>query len=102
MSNEQQKKLEINLHPDVAPGVYSNLALIAHSKSDFIIDFIANLPGMAKPDVVSRVVMTPEHAKRLLAALNDNIGKYEQQFGVIGGEQKDVNFHNPFNGNNFS
>jgi len=87
---EEQKKLSMNLRQEVAPGAYSNLAVISHSKTEFIIDFAAMLPGLSGPEVVSRIIMNPEHAKRLLMALQDNIGKYEGQFGQIslGGQPK--------------
>lgn len=75
--------LQLEIKPDIAKGNYSNLALIVHSHSEFIIDFATMLPGIAKPEVASRVIMTPEHAKRLLLALNDNVGKYESKFGRI-------------------
>jgi len=63
--------------------VYSNLAIISHSHSEFILDFAAALPGLPGPKIQSRVMMTPEHAKRLLNALAENISKYETQFGKI-------------------
>ena len=82
--NQQQPQgLQIELKPEIGVGVYANLALITHSSSDFILDFTCMLPGMQQPQVRSRVVMAPEHAKRLLMALNDNIQKYEQTFGKI-------------------
>ena len=74
---------QLELRPEIAQGEYANLALITHSSSDFIIDFARMLPGIAKPQVRSRVIMAPEHAKRLLMALQENIYKYEQQFGKI-------------------
>lgn len=83
MEDKNQQQLSFNLDPQVAKGVYANLALITHSNCDFIIDFAAMLPGMPKATVASRVVMVPEHAKRLLLALQENIFKYEQQFGTI-------------------
>lgn len=79
----EQKKLEIELRPDVAQGHYSNLAIITHSFSEFIVDFAENMPGVPKVPVCSRIIMTPESAKRLLGALKDNIDKYESQFGQI-------------------
>ncbi len=79
----QEKKVGITIDPQVAGGVYSNLAIISHSRSEFIIDFAANLPGLPGPKVGSRVVMSPEHCKRLLNALAENIGKYESHFGKI-------------------
>ena len=82
MDNEK-KQLNFELRPEVAQGTYSNLTIISHSHSEFIIDFAAVLPGMPKPEVRSRILMTPEHCKRLLNALVDNIGRYESQFGTI-------------------
>ena len=82
-NNNGQSQLQINLNPEVAQGVYANLALLTHSQSEFIIDMASMLPGMQKPEVRSRIIMVPEHAKRLLLALQDNIRKYEQQFGTI-------------------
>ena len=81
MSNE--KELKIELKPEVAKGSYSNLAIITHSHSEFIIDFATMLPGLPKPEVGNRIIMTPEHAKRLFLALQDNINKYESQHGQI-------------------
>lgn len=80
---EDKKELSINLKPEVATGKYSNLALITHSRNEFILDFAAMLPGIPQPEIVSRVIMNPEHAKRLLLALQDNIAKYENQFSPI-------------------
>ena len=80
---DNEKKVNINMDPAVAGGIYSNLAIISHSHSEFIIDFAAVLPGLPGPKVGSRILMTPEHAKRLLNALAENIGKYENQYGKI-------------------
>ena len=80
---EEKKELSINIKPDVATGKYSNLAVITHSRTEFIFDFAAVLPGTPQAEVVSRVIMNPEHAKRLLLALQENVGKYESQFGRI-------------------
>ena len=82
-NDNNKKQLNLDLKPEVAQGTYSNLAIISHSRSEFIIDFAAMLPGLPKPEVRSRIVMTPEHCKRLLNALADNIGRYESQFGPI-------------------
>ena len=89
-NNNKNGGFELELRPEVALGEYANLALITHSSSDFIIDFARMLPGLPKPQVRSRVIMAPEHAKRLLGALQENIYKYEQQFGKIelGGTQQ--------------
>jgi len=76
-------QINIELSEDVAQGIYSNLAIITHSSSEFVIDFIRIMPGIPKAKVKSRVILTPEHAKRLLMALQDNIKKYESMHGVI-------------------
>ena len=77
------KQLQIEVQEDVAEGVYSNLVMIAHSPEEFILDFIRVMPGVSKARVKSRIVVTPSHAKRLLAALQDNIRRYEGQYGEI-------------------
>ena len=82
-NDNNKKQLNLDLKPEVAQGTYSNLAIISHSRSEFIIDFAAMLPGLQKPEVRSRILMTPEHCKRLLNALMDNIGRDEGQFGPI-------------------
>lgn len=79
----EEKKLQINLPADVADGTYSNLAIIAHSPNEFIIDFVRVVPGVQNANVKSRIILTPDNAKKLLFALQDNIGKYEKQFGKI-------------------
>ena len=79
----EPKTIDIEIKPEVAQGRYANLAIITHSSSEFILDFAQNMPGLPKMQVGSRIIMTPEHAKRLLGALNDNIRKYESQFGEI-------------------
>lgn len=81
--NNDSNQLNIELSDDVAQGIYSNLAVISHSSSEFIVDFIRLMPGVPKAKVQSRIILTPEHAKRLLSALQDNISKYEKQFGQI-------------------
>ena len=78
-----QNQINIELTEEIAEGIYSNLAMIAHSNSEFVIDFIRLMPGVPKAKVKSRIVITPEHAKRFLLALKDNIEKYEAAFGVI-------------------
>ena len=84
METPQGPQLNIELTEDVAEGVYSNLVMIAHGPEEFILDFIRVMPGVPKARVKSRVVVTPAHAKRLVAALADNIRRYEAQFGEIG------------------
>jgi Protein of unknown function (DUF3467). len=75
--------MQIELTDDVAQGIYSNLAVIAHSSSEFVVDFVRMMPGVPKAKVQSRIILTPEHAKRLMLALADNIKKYESQNGEI-------------------
>lgn len=81
--NNNQQQLQIELTPEVASGSYSNLAIINHSNQEFVLDFIAALPGLPKARVNNRQILTPESAKRLLFALQDNVVKYEKQFGTI-------------------
>ena len=83
MEVKKDGQLQIELKEEVAEGVYSNLAVIAHSSSEFVMDFVRIMPGVAKAQVKSRIVMTPEHTKRLVLALQDNLRKYESQFGEI-------------------
>ena len=77
------KQLNIELSPEIAEGIYSNLAMITHSNAEFIIDFIKMMPGIQKAKVKSRIILTPQHAKRLLRALQDNINKFESIHGKI-------------------
>jgi len=83
--NEKPRKNQINieLKEDIAQGIYSNLAIITHSASEFVIDFVRIMPGTPKAEVKSRVILTPEHAKRLLHALEENIKKFESVHGPI-------------------
>jgi hypothetical protein len=80
---KDQQNLEIELSQEIADGIYSNLAVISHSQSEFIIDFIRMLPNTMKASVKSRIVLTPDNAKRLLLALQDNIAKFEMHNGKI-------------------
>jgi hypothetical protein len=89
---EEQNQLSIELNEEMAEGVYANLAMIAHSNSEFVLDFIRIMPGVPKAKVKARVILTPEHAARLLHALSDNIRKYEENFGEI----REVNDPVPF------
>ena len=85
MSNQPAKDQKINIELDekTAEGTYSNLAIINHSVSEFIVDFIVLMPGAPKAKVKSRIILTPEHAKRLHKALGDNIQRFEQANGKI-------------------
>lgn len=82
-SKKPQNQLNIELPEDVSEGIYSNLAIIAHSNAEFIIDFIRMVPNVPKAKVKARIIVTPQHAKRLLKALADNVRRYEMQFGEI-------------------
>jgi len=79
----QEGKLNIELTEEIAEGIYSNLAIISHSNSEFVLDFIKVMPGLPKAKVKSRIMMTPQHAKRLMRALQDNLSKFESQHGAI-------------------
>ncbi len=83
VQEEPEQQINIELSEEMAEGVYANLAMIAHSNTEFVIDFIRLMPGVPKAKVKSRVILTPEHAQRLLTALQDNISKYEDNFGTI-------------------
>lgn len=80
---QKQPKLNLELNEEVAQGIYSNLAVITHSGSEFVIDFVRIMPGVPKANVKSRIILSPEHAKRLLLALQDNIKKFESVHGQI-------------------
>ncbi|MCG8603997.1 DUF3467 domain-containing protein [bacterium] len=98
-SNNQQ--INVELGEKEAEGIYSNLALISHSPAEFVIDFTRMLPGVPKTKVYARIVMTPQHAKSFLQALQDNVTKYEKQFDEIkvhGGQpnvQQSIGFKQP-------
>jgi hypothetical protein len=81
--NMPEGQLNIELSEEIAEGIYSNLAIITHSNSEFVVDFIKMMPGVPKAKVKSRIVLTPQHAKRLMAALKDNIAKFEAAHGSI-------------------
>ncbi len=100
--NVSKNQISIELSEEVAQGVYSNLAVITHSSSEFVVDFVRVMPGVPKAQVKSRVILTPEHAKRLLLALQDNVKKYEAVHGPIkdvqgagGGPVIPMNFGGP-------
>lgn len=96
----EKKQVNIEISEEVAEGVYSNMAIISHSSSEFVLDFVRIMPNAPKARVKSRVILTPEHAKRLLIALQDNLQKYEQQFGPVDGKV-DPQMTAPFKFNGF-
>lgn len=100
MNEPAQQQINIELGEKEAEGIYSNLAIITHSPAEFVIDFTRVLPGVPKAKVHARIVMTPQHTKMLLNALEDNIKKYEQKFGEIklvgdAGHQQILGFQPP-------
>jgi len=93
-----QTQVQVDLGEREAEGIYSNLVFIAHSASEVILDFARALPGLPKPKVYARVILTPQHARALLAALEQNLKQYESQFGPIKlpgepGKGKELGFH---------
>ncbi|MEA5458012.1 DUF3467 domain-containing protein [Arcicella sp. LKC2W] len=100
MAKQQQQdenQLNVELTEEMAEGEYVNLAMIAHSQSEFVIDFIKMMPGIPKAKVKSRVILTPDHVYRLLNALKENIQKYEEAYGAISEDQSQIGFQFPMN-----
>ena len=99
-NKEKTQELSLELSPEVASGTYANLAIIAHSSSEFIIDFARILPGVPKAAIGSRVIMTAENAKRLLMALHENIRRFENENGEISVKKEHtIQFPMGFGGN---
>lgn len=94
----QENQINIELNEEVAEGIFSNLAMIAHSNGEFVIDFIRMMPGVPKAKVKARIIITPDHAKRLLTALKDNVQKYEDAFGPINDPGQPPSFPMNFGG----
>jgi hypothetical protein len=80
---KQDNQINIELGEEVSEGIYSNLAIITHSNTEFVVDFVRLMPGVPKARVKSRIILTPQHAKRLMKALHENIGKFEAVHGPI-------------------
>lgn len=97
-NNETPQPISIELTENIAEGTYSNLAVITHSTSEFVLDFIRVMPNVPKAKVQSRIIMTPQHAKRLMKALEENISKFETQNGIIKEGVADVQFPMTFGG----
>ncbi len=95
--NKKQQQLNVELSEKEAEGIYSNLAIISHSPAEFVFDFTRIMPGAPKAKVHARIIMTPQHAKLLLNALQDNVRRYEQSHGEI-----TVHSHGPQNYPGFS
>src|ERR1700750_2096000 len=98
MEEQNENQLNIELSEEIAEGTYSNLAIITHSSSEFVLDFIRVMPGVPKARVKSRIILTPEHAKRLLSALEENIEKFEALNGRIKVQQEHPGFPMNFGG----
>ena len=92
---KEENQIQIELSEEVAQGTYANLAIISHSSSEFVIDFVRIVPGVPKAKVKSRIILTPENAKRLLLALKDNIEKFEKVNGTIHLGNETENFFPP-------
>ena len=88
-------QINIEISDEVGEGIYSNLAIITHSPAEFIIDFIKMMPGVPKAKVKSRIILTPQHAKRLYKAMKDNVAKYEAAHGEIKDAEGDIPFNFP-------
>lgn len=86
-NQNQQPAINIEISEETSEGIYSNLAIISHSNAEFVVDFIRLMPNVPKAKVKARIIITPQHAKRLLAALKENVQKYEMQFGKIDDQQ---------------
>jgi len=80
---EERKNIDIEINDQVAEGIYSNLAVINHSPTEFVVDFIQMMPGVPKARVKSRIILTPQHAKRLAHAISENVARFEKQFREI-------------------
>jgi len=93
----QQNQINIELSEDTADGIYSNLAIIQHSNQEFVVDFIKVMPGVPKAKVKARIVLTPQHAKRFMRALADNLHKFESMYGEIK-ETEDIKIPMGFGG----
>lgn len=98
MEEQMNNQIDIELSEEIAEGVFSNLAIITHSNTEFVLDFIRVMPGVPKARVKSRIILTPEHAKRLLGAIQDNIEKYETINGKIKTQEEAAGFPMNFGG----
>lgn len=98
-NENKQGQYQIEIPAEIAQGEYANFAIITHSSSDFILDFARILPGVPKTQVNSRIILAPEHAKRLLIALQENLVRYEREFGPVKIPNKEPRTIAPFNTN---
>jgi hypothetical protein len=98
MENQQENQINIELSEEIAEGIFSNLAIITHSNTEFVLDFIRVMPGVPKAKVKSRIILTPEHAKRLVNAMLDNLDKFEAVNGRIKTQDEAAGFPMNFGG----
>ncbi len=94
---KMDQQINVELSEEIAQGTYSNLAIITHSPSEFVIDFIRVMPGMPKAPVKSRIILTPEHAQRLMFALKENIERFEAVHGPIRQDEEPMKPNTPIN-----
>lgn len=97
-NNSPEQQINIELSEEIAEGTYSNLVMIAHSQSEFFLDFVRLVPGAPKAKVQSRIILTPDHAKRLLHTLKDSVEKYEASMGKISVQEEANQFPLNFGG----
>lgn len=90
---KEEAQIDIELTEEVAEGIYANLAIINHSNTEFVVDFVKVMPGTSKAKVKSRIILTPQHAKRLLRALRENLARYERNHGEIAEDDYPLPFH---------
>ena len=92
MKKDKAKENNINIELDesITQGLYSNLVIVNHSPTEFVLDFINVMPGAPKAKVRSRIILTPDHTKKFINALGENLNKYEKSFGKIKNFQKEV------------
>ena len=88
-------QINIEISDEVGEGIYSNLAIITHSPAEFIVDFVKMMPGVPKAKVKSRIILTPQHAKRLYKALKENVAKYESLHGEIRDTEGEIPYNMP-------
>lgn len=98
MENQQENQINIELSEEIAEGIFSNLAIITHSNTEFVLDFIRVMPGIPKAKVKSRIILTPEHTKRLVNAMLDNLEKFEAVNGRIKTQDEPPGFPMNFGG----
>lgn len=95
---ENKEELDVELPDNIADGVYANMGIINYSPTEFVLDFVSLMPGMPKARIKSRVILTPQHLKRLQQVIKENLDNYETHYGKIGEEQRMLINFSPFRG----